>query len=87
VAAVCSVAFSPDWRIKMLVKFLEGIAGPDWSYAPGQIVEIDEEWGAKLADGYRAIEINPDGTPKTATKPAKAAKTTPQIEDQPADGI
>jgi hypothetical protein len=57
----------------MLIKFLQGVASSNWSYAPGQIVEMTDEDGVKWADGYRAIECDKDGNEITSN---------PVIEDK-----
>lgn len=40
------------------VRILEGVGGADFSWAPGQIVEMSEEDAAKWADGYRGELVN-----------------------------
>lgn len=37
------------------IKVLEAIAGADFSWAPGDVVEVDEEAAAAWADGQRAV--------------------------------
>lgn len=62
------------------VKILVGIASANWSYAPGQIVELDEKLAkAWIAAGIaEAIDVAPESTaigpPEKAVLPAAKRK-------------
>ena len=46
----------------MKVKFLNSLAGADFSYITGQITEIDDGWAAALISGGLAERVGePDG--------------------------
>ncbi|MYS47538.1 hypothetical protein GTY23_41490 [Streptomyces sp. SID5998] len=46
------------------IRVLEGIAGADFSWAPGDVVEVTDEEAASWADGYRAVlATEQDGPP------------------------
>ncbi|MFD9047683.1 hypothetical protein [Streptomyces zaomyceticus] len=43
------------------IRVLEAVAGADFSWAPGDIVEVSEEAAAVWADGHRAVLADEDG--------------------------
>lgn len=45
------------------IRVLEAIAGADFSWAPGDVVELSEEQAAVWADGHRAEFADEDGEP------------------------
>ncbi|MGW1246923.1 hypothetical protein [Streptomyces sp. NPDC002535] len=49
------------------IKVLEAVAGADFSWAPGDIVEVSEEAAAVWADGHRAVLADEDGTAAPAS--------------------
>ncbi|MEU3346414.1 hypothetical protein ABZ723_15790 [Streptomyces sp. NPDC006700] len=51
------------------IRVLEAIAGADFSWAPGDVVEVSEEAAASWADGHRAVLADDDGS----GSPAQAA--------------
>jgi hypothetical protein len=53
------------------VRILQGIAGVDFSWAPGDIVELDDDQAAKWADGYRSELVDPPAP--EPTRPARRA--------------
>lgn len=46
------------------VRILEGVAGSDFSWVPGEIVEMSEEDAVKWADGYRAERVEQADPPR-----------------------
>ncbi|MEU9661925.1 hypothetical protein [Streptomyces chartreusis] len=53
------------------IRVLEAIAGADFSWAPGDVVEVSEEKAAAWADGHRAVLVDgEDGVPGEATASA-----------------
>lgn len=44
----------------MKVKFLTSMAGDDIAYSAGLVYDVDDEFGAKIADGERAVEMPAD---------------------------
>ncbi|MEU6010933.1 hypothetical protein [Streptomyces sp. NPDC047453] len=51
------------------IRVLEAVAGADFSWAPGDVVEVSEEAAASWADGHRAVLADDDG----GGSPARAA--------------
>ncbi|MFM9542321.1 hypothetical protein [Streptomyces turgidiscabies] len=43
------------------IRVLEAIAGADFSWAPGDVVEVTDEEAASWADGHRAVLADEDG--------------------------
>lgn len=43
------------------IRVLEAIAGADFSWAPGDVVELSDEEAASWADGHRAVLADEDG--------------------------
>ncbi|MFE2555972.1 hypothetical protein ACFXGT_08040 [Streptomyces sp. NPDC059352] len=43
------------------IRVLEAVAGADFSWAPGDVVEVSEEAAAVWADGHRAVFADDDG--------------------------
>lgn len=43
------------------IKVLEAIAGADFSWAPGDVVDVSDEEAASWADGHRAVLADEDG--------------------------
>lgn len=56
---------------------LEAIAGDDFSWSPGDVVDLAEEEAVKWADGYRAQRVDPPAAepgPESAEPPKASAK-------------
>lgn len=52
------------------IRVLEAIAGADFSWAPGDVVDVSEEEAASWADGHRAALVDgEDGVPAEANAP------------------
>ncbi|MFJ2568175.1 hypothetical protein ACIO02_35520 [Streptomyces sp. NPDC087568] len=62
------------------IRILQSVAGLDFSWVPGDVIELDDEAAAAWADGERA-ELAPDDAPVTAQ--AALAQTT---DEPPGDG-
>ncbi len=45
------------------IRVLEAVAGADFSWAPGDVVELSDEEAATWADGHRAVLADEDGAP------------------------
>ncbi|MFF9215625.1 hypothetical protein [Streptomyces viridosporus] len=52
------------------IRVLEAIAGPDFSWAPGDIVDVSEEAAASWADGYRAVHADDAPAPSAGPAPS-----------------
>ncbi|WP_405924857.1 hypothetical protein [Streptomyces sp. NBC_00035] len=52
------------------IRVLEAIAGSDFSWAPGDVVEVSEEAAASWADGHRAVLVDEDQEPGDRTPSA-----------------
>ncbi|MER7967676.1 hypothetical protein ABTX35_01435 [Streptomyces sp. NPDC096080] len=52
------------------IRVLEAIAGSDFSWAPGDIVEVSEEEAASWADGHRAVLADDGQEQGTAPQPS-----------------
>lgn len=56
------------------IRILQAIGGVDFSWSPGQVVEVDDETAEAWADGERA-ELADDGkTQRTAEKAAARSR-------------
>lgn len=67
------------------VRFLVSMAGLSVSYVPGQVYELEDHLAAKLADGVRAVYVDPpanepDGAGEAADGPPADEQAT---EDTP----
>ncbi|MFJ9895244.1 hypothetical protein ACIQPR_18205 [Streptomyces sp. NPDC091280] len=65
-----------------IIRVLQGISGIDFSWHPGQLVDLDEDEAAKWTDGHRAELVDELPPPPPATQPAG---DPPQVKD-PGDG-
>lgn len=63
------------------IRVLEAIAGADFSWSPGDVVEVSEEEAASWADGHRAVLADDGQEPGGATSPA-AVHQEPLIVDE-----
>ncbi|MCL6733294.1 hypothetical protein [Streptomyces neyagawaensis] len=52
------------------IKVLEAIAGPDFSWSPGDIVNVSEEDAASWADGHRAVLLDDGQEPGDESAPS-----------------
>jgi len=52
------------------IRVLEAIAGADFSWAPGDVVDVSEEEAASWADGHRAVLVDGDGRVPGEADPA-----------------
>jgi hypothetical protein len=70
------------------IRVLQAIGGLDFSWAPGDLVELPDDEAAKWADGYRAelVDDHPPASPVTNDPPAPddgQAPTEPtNLDDQ-----
>lgn len=60
-----------------LIRVLTSVAGADFSWVPGDEIEIDEAEAAKWADGVRAEHVTP-AKPRTAARKNRSA--TPKTQ-------
>lgn len=61
----------------MKIKWLVSIAGPDCSYAPGEITDLPPEQAKAFADGVRAVFVRDSGIECAKPAPVEtAAKRT-----------
>lgn len=61
----------------MKIKWLVSIAGPDCSYAPGEITDLPPEQAKAFADGERAVFVRESGIEVSKPAPVEtAAKRT-----------
>jgi len=58
----------------MQIRILTSMAGPDFSWAPGDIVDVPEKLAKALADGQRAELIKAE-----KAKPAAAKAAAPTV--------
>jgi hypothetical protein len=66
------------------VELLVGVAGADFSWAPGEIVEMDDAGAAAWADGIRGRLHTPVGPPPTpADEPAPVEVAGDEGTDEP----
>lgn len=61
------------------IRVLQGVAGDDFSWIPGDVVDLSDEEAAKWADGYRAEYVTPPAK-KPEPKAAQAEKPEPREE-------
>lgn len=73
-----SIGFGGETVAKKKVRILIAIASPDWSYAPQEVVELDQDLAEKWIGSGIAEPVRSDNELETAVKePAeKAAKRT-----------
>lgn len=62
------------------IRILQGVAGDDFSWTPGDVVELDDGEAAKWADGYRAEYVTPPAK-KPEPKPAVVEPEEEAAED------
>ncbi|MBL3669052.1 hypothetical protein JL475_24275 [Streptomyces sp. M2CJ-2] len=63
------------------IKVLEAIAGADFSWAPGDVVEVSEEAAAAWADGQRAV-LADDAAAGSGPAPVGGGDRVPRIVDK-----
>lgn len=64
------------------IRILEAVAGSDFSWSPGDEVDLGGEEAAKWADGYRAEYVTP---PAEEPAPEPAPAEEPEPEEAAAD--
>lgn len=59
------------------IRILQGVASPDWSWTPGDVIDLPDEEAARWVDGYRAeyVGVAGDSTGQPSAPP-------PQVEGQ-----
>ncbi|MFJ8140650.1 hypothetical protein [Streptomyces sp. NPDC096013] len=64
------------------IRVLQGISGTDFSWHPGQLVDLDDEEAAKWADGHRAelVDELPPPPPVTRADSGQAEEGDPEGE-------
>lgn len=62
------------------IRILQGVAGDDFSWSPGDEVDLGVDEAAKWADGYRAEYVDAPPTPN-----AKAEPDASETEETSAD--
>ncbi|MFE9296592.1 hypothetical protein [Streptomyces niveus] len=67
----------------MRIKILTGISGRDFSWRPGELVDLDETEAAKWADGVRAEYA--DSTPPAPALPPGAGVQEPDAGGDPGE--
>jgi hypothetical protein len=60
------------------IRILQAVGGLDFSWTPGEVVDLDDEEAAKWADGERAELVDPAPDPQDPDEPK-----TPQTPDGP----
>lgn len=68
------------------IRILQGVAGDDFSWTPGDVVELNDEEAAKWADGYRAEYVTPPAE-KPAPKPSAAQAEKPEPKEEAAEDV
>jgi hypothetical protein len=63
------------------IRILEAIAGADFSWAPGDVVEVSEEAAASWADGHRAVRADDGQDPDSGRVPS-AVHQEPLVVDE-----
>lgn len=63
------------------IRILQGVAGDNFSWAPGDEVELDGDEAAKWADGYRAEYVN--APPKPKAEPAVSETEEASADEAP----
>jgi hypothetical protein len=61
--------------VTALIRILQGVAGEDFSWSPGEVVELPADEAAKWADGYRAEYVTPPEPAQAAPAPTEKAAT------------
>ncbi|MCP3820069.1 hypothetical protein NLX86_18810 [Streptomyces sp. A3M-1-3] len=64
------------------IRILEAVAGSDFSWAPGDVVDLGDEEAAKWADGYRAEYVTP---PAEESAPEPEAPAHEPVEEAAED--
>ena len=65
------------------VRMLASVAGTDFSWIPGQIVDMDDDQAAAWADGVRGELVDDDGPPPPATElQAVPGEPLPPVPDE-----
>ena len=57
-----------------LIRVLQAVAGLDFSWSPGQEVEVSDEQAAVWADGYRAELIETTDAPPAEVRARRTTK-------------
>ncbi|MEV4974445.1 hypothetical protein [Streptomyces scopuliridis] len=55
------------------IRILEAIAGADFSWTPGDLVDLSEDQADRWADGHRAVRVDDAPTDSSAPGPAEVA--------------
>jgi biotin carboxyl carrier protein len=66
------------------IRILQGVAGDDFSWTPGDEVELADEEAVKWADGYRAEYVTPPAE-KPAPKPRAAQPKEAEPREEAAE--
>ncbi|MDX3162434.1 hypothetical protein PV516_01285 [Streptomyces scabiei] len=61
------------------IKVLEAVAGADFSWAPGDVVDVSEEEAASWADGHRAVLVDDQEQGQGHAVPQLREKTPPRV--------
>lgn len=62
------------------IRILQGVAGADFSWVPGEVVDLDDEAAAAWADGHRAEYADDPPPPPAGDAPGPAGDTPAAAE-------
>lgn len=55
------------------IRVLQSVASDEWSWQPGEVVELPAGEAAKWADGVRAESVPAGSTPRSTSTPERGA--------------